>query len=290
MSFESELNRGWGRGRDTQPSPYQETPSVVVEDEYMQMNTQMYNNIKQMTYNFNQITQLTQQVGGDKDTQELRDQLTRKIEATKTIAKDTNNLIRRIGQVKPANAQEMKDKKGVVLKITKDFEIFDEKFKALSKTALDRMANVPVKPKAIEPRRGYMEDEDEDEQRSFIESSRRQEQYLAVENDREWMDSMIEERDSEIKTIQSQMSEVNEIFKDLHQLVTIHEDMIDNIETNISVTKSNTGRAVVEVKKASDYQQKSRSKLCLFLIIVTLILAVVAAIVVFTQLFGKKDK
>jgi t-SNARE complex subunit (syntaxin) len=118
----------------------------------------------------------------------------------------------------------------------------------------------------------------------------RQEQYLAVENDREWMDNMIEERDQEIKTIQSQMSEVNDIFKDLHQLVTIHEDMIDNIETNISVAKSNTGRAVVEVKKASDYQQKSRSKLCLFLIIVTLILAVVAAIVVFTQLFGKKDK
>jgi syntaxin 7 len=261
-----------------------------VEDEYMQMNTQMYNNIKQMTYNFNQITQLTQQVGGDKDTQELRDQLTRKIEATKTIAKDTNNLIKRIGQAKPTNAQEMKDKKGVVMKITKDFEIFDEKFKALAKTALDRMASVPVKTKAIEPRRGYMEDEDEDEQRSFIESSRRQEQYLAVENDREWMDNMIEERDQEIKTIQSQMSEVNDIFKDLHQLVTIHEDMIDNIETNISVAKSNTGRAVVEVKKASDYQQKSRSKLCLFLIIVTLILAVVAAIVVFTQLFGKKDK
>ena len=118
----------------------------------------------------------------------------------------------------------------------------------------------------------------------------RQEQYLTVENDREWMDSLIEERDQEIKTIQSQMSEVNEIFKDLHQLVTIHEDMIDNIETNISVAKSNTSRAVVEVKKASDYQQKSRSKLCLFLIIVTLILAAVAAIVVFTQLFGKKDK
>ena len=39
------------------------------------------------------------------------------------------------------------------MKITKDFEIFDEKFKALSKTALDRMASVPVKPKAIEPRR-----------------------------------------------------------------------------------------------------------------------------------------
>jgi hypothetical protein len=39
------------------------------------------------------------------------------------------------------------------MKITKDFEIFDEKFKALAKTALDRMASVPVKTKAIEPRR-----------------------------------------------------------------------------------------------------------------------------------------
>ncbi len=215
------------------------------------------------------------------------------------------------------------------MKITKDFEIFDEKFRALSKTALDRMASVPVKPKAIEPRRQVARnartsraDIDRQLQRVHgrwrrrrapqlhwiiaqvsrwhvwllqawhwhVSSLSRQEQYLAVENDREWMDSMIEERDQEIKTIQSQMSEVNEIFKDLHQLVTIHEDMIDNIETNISVAKTNTGRAVVEVKKASDYQQKSRSKLCLFLIIVTLILAVVAAIVVFTQLFGKKDK
>jgi hypothetical protein len=27
MSFESEFNRGWGRGRDTQPSTYQDAPN-----------------------------------------------------------------------------------------------------------------------------------------------------------------------------------------------------------------------------------------------------------------------
>jgi syntaxin 7 len=40
-----------------------------------------------------------------------------------------------------------------------------------------------------------------------------------LEADREYQDALIHDRDQEIRTIQSQMSEINEIFKNVATLV-----------------------------------------------------------------------
>lgn len=62
----------------------------------------------------------------------------------------------------------------------------------------------------------------------------------------------------------------------------VHEysEVIDTIEDNIAVTVENTNAAYEETNKASMYQQKSRSKLCLVAVILTAIAALIVIIVV----------
>lgn len=65
-------------------------------------------------------------------------------------------------------------------------------------------------------------DEDDDNSRLLG----HQQQYARLEADREYQDSIIRQRDIEIRGIQGQMIEVNEIFKDLARLVDDQSVMV----------------------------------------------------------------
>jgi t-SNARE complex subunit (syntaxin) len=55
--------------------------------------------------------------------------------------------------------------------------------------------------------------------------------------------------------------------------------MIDNIESNIEVSVSDVSQGVEEIKKASDYQKRSRTKLCCLTLLVIIIVAVVVIVI-----------
>lgn len=105
------------------------------------------------------------------------------------------------------------------------------------------------------------------------------EKLMRTQDEREFQDSLISERDAQIRTIQGQMVEVNDIFKDLARLVEDQGEMVgasreeakstvsglilaDNIQTNVTTAATHVDTAVSELKTASEYQESSRKKLC----------------------------
>jgi len=121
----------------------------------------------------------------------------------------------------------------------------------------------------------------EHEKQSLLESSRKQ-QLLQIENEREFNDALIHDREMGIKQIESAVSEVNEIFTDLANLVHEQGFMIDNIESNIESTAVQTQDGVVQLQKASQHQKSARSKMCILAIILVVIAAVLTLILVVT--------
>ena len=65
---------------------------------------------------------------------------------------------------------------------------------------------------------------------------------------------MIVERCREIKEIEKQMGELNEIFRDFHALVVDQTDVIENIEHNISNSLKYTDKGVEEIQEARNKQ------------------------------------
>lgn len=92
---------------------------------------------------------------------------------------------------------------------------------------------------------------------------------LAIEN------RIAHEREEGIRRIQSQVSEVNQIFRDLASIVHEQGQQFETIEQQAESSATNTKQAVRELKKAADRQRSQRERLCCMLAAAILVLCFV---------------
>jgi len=83
------------------------------------------------------------------------------------------------------------------------------------------------------------------------------------------------EREEGIRRIQSQVSEVNQIFRDLASIVTDQGQQFETIEQQAESSSSNTKQAVRELKKTADRQRSQRERLFCLLAAAILVLCFV---------------
>jgi multidrug efflux pump subunit AcrB len=77
----------------------------------------------------------------------------------------------------------------------------------------------------------------------------------------------LEEREEQLRHIEQDVRQLNELFKDAAFLVEAQQEHIDVLVDNTSKAKDNVQDAYVELQGASEYQRKSRSKLCIVLVL-----------------------
>lgn len=91
--------------------------------------------------------------------------------------------------------------------------------------------------------------------------------------------SHIEERERDVKHIESQMIVVNEIYRDLSVIVSQQGQELNSIEANIDSTSEYVESGTQHINKAAKYQKSSRSYLCVLLMLLLVIITIVAIIV-----------
>lgn len=100
--------------------------------------------------------------------------------------------------------------------------------------------------------------------------------HALISEDLEDCIQSIEERHLDILKLEQQVLEVNQLFKDLAQLVDIQQESLDIIETRIVVAKDYTEKAEEELETAENYQNKARKRQCILIgLLVTVLLIVV---------------
>ena len=85
---------------------------------------------------------------------------------------------------------------------------------------------------------------------------------LLCEPQRYELDGEVARRHEGVEQIERDVVQVNEMFNDLSLLVSSQQQYVDTIESNISRTKDSTRDAHEELQRASQYQKRSRSKMC----------------------------
>jgi len=214
---------------------------------------------------------------GTKTVQKLRKQLEAQIGEYNKVSLEARNTIRRLDKLSSS-----KERKQKVDKLTQDFEKFNEQFAKLVRVAKEKMGT-PVHPERYQMDVGggignlYSDTPASDHLQQGLLYGRRDE---LVEDDLEFQNSIVRERDNEIRAIQGQMVEVNEIFRDLAKLVEDQGEMIDNIQTSIITAATNVDDGVKAVIQADSSQQSTRKKLCFLAVIITIIIAIVIVVVV----------
>lgn len=90
---------------------------------------------------------------------------------------------------------------------------------------------------------------------------------------------MTEEREKAITQVAESVGELAEIFKEIQVLVIDQGTILDRIDYNIEQAADRVSHAVVELKKANDYQKKSRAMLCIYILLLLCGLMIIILII-----------
>lgn len=107
-----------------------------------------------------------------------------------------------------------------------------------------------------------------------------QQPILAGQSEVDFQESLIIERESEIRNIEQSVGELNELFRDVAHMVHEQGTNLDIISENVTQTRDDTRNADQQLRTASRHQKSARGKACCLLIILVVVLAVVILAVV----------
>jgi t-SNARE complex subunit (syntaxin) len=103
---------------------------------------------------------------------------------------------------------------------------------------------------------------------------------LASQDEVDFQESLIIERESEIRNIEQSVGELNELFRDVAHMVHEQGEQLDIISENVEGVRLDTRNADVELRTAAKHQRNARNKACCLLMILAIVLTVIILAVV----------
>lgn len=162
-------------------------------------------------------------------------------------------------------------------KISREFKASLTEFQQLQKQALEKeKASAQAARAALQEATSPVEERHGD----FGEQQEQEQLRLANQNEVDFQEAMIIERESEIRNIEQSVGELNELFRDVAHMVHEQGAQLDIIEENVEVTHDASRGAHVNLKQASNYQKSARSKACILLLILAMVLVIIILAVV----------
>jgi hypothetical protein len=100
-------------------------------------------------------------------------------------------------------------------------------------------------------------------------------QNLASQDEVDFQEALIIEREEEIRNIEQGVGDLNVLFTQVAQIVTEQGEQLETIENNVENVRTDTRGADYELRSAARYQRQARSKACCLLLILAVILTIV---------------
>merc|ERR1711864_59063 len=89
----------------------------------------------------------------------------------------------------------------------------------------------------------------------------------------------LQERERSMRQLESDIVDVNTIFKDLATWVHEQGDIVDSIESNIESTTVQVTAGTEQLRQAHDYQNKARRKKIILTVVGLVILGILIAVI-----------
>lgn len=157
-------------------------------------------------------------------------------------------------------------------KLKQEFQASLTEFQALQKQASEKLKSSAVAARtALEEGSSGAPSGGQQQQQQLLQEQPR----LADQSEVDFQESIIVEREAEIRDIENSVRELNELFTDVAHMVREQGDTLDIIEGNVTQTRDDTRGASQQLKQASRHQKSARGKACCLLIILVIVLTVI---------------
>lgn len=253
--------------------------------QYMKLCERVKSTIFGISANIASIQRMVSQIGTVKDTHDMRNKLQNLTHATQELIKKTTEDLKQLTGLPAHSETDGRVRRLEQQKLSKDFQVVLSRFQSLQRTSAEKSREHVARAKAqtshLETSNDNSDDEDGSDRPMLKQEARRQQELVRLDNEIEYNEAIIADREQSIVEIEHAIHEVNEIFQDLGSLVTEQQGMIDNIESNIETSAARTGDATIELTHANRYQKSAGKKmiaiLVIFIIVVSILLTVFLA-------------
>ncbi len=104
-----------------------------------------------------------------------------------------------------------------------------------------------------------------------------QQQMLKLELDNT---RMVEAREKEVMSIVKSIVDLNQVYKDLSNLVEEQGTVLDRIDYNIECTQTKVYEGYKQLRKAERYQRANRKMYCIFILSIVVLFLIILLIIV----------
>lgn len=257
------------------------SPSGVTNElTYSELNEKISQLVYKITSNIGAMDKLVGFLGTARDTQETRDHLHEVTEQTRDMVKRTTEHIKGLTVLVNEPGADNRQRKLEQQKLSRDFQRVLEQFQIAQRRSIERTRQCVAVSKANHLRNDQWNDDSDNAEEQPLMQPEQRLQLQVLENEVDYNEAVIEEREAEITNISQGITELNGIFTDLARIVGQQGSMIDNIEVNVSNIGAHVRNAADELTTASRYQKRSRKWLCTILLILAGLLAIIVIVLV----------
>ncbi|KAJ6103933.1 t-SNARE [Penicillium sp. IBT 16267x] len=226
-----------------------------------------------LTSNTTRLSSQIALLGTKRDTERVRERVHNLLEETRAGFKEAGEGLKKIQTWEDVNPSQ----KWTQQKLSSEFKANLDEFQTVQRRALERQrASAVAARTAIDDGEHPSGDADVQlQEQQLLEQPR-----LANQGEVDFQETLIIEREAEIRNIEQSVGELNELFRDVAHIVGEQGGQLDIISENVQNVTQDTRGANVELRGASRYQKNARNKACcLFVILAVILLIIVLAIV-----------
>ncbi|KAF7253343.1 Syntaxin-7 [Varanus komodoensis] len=241
-----------------------------------QLAQRITSNIQKITQCTAEIQRVLNQLGTPQDTHELRQQLQQKQQYTNQLAKETDKYIKEFGLL--PSITEQRQRKIQKDRLVNEFTTSLTNFQRVQRQAAEKEREFVARVRASSRVSGGAPEDSFREGTLVSWDSQPQTQAQDEEITEDDL-RLIEERESAIRQLESDILDINEIFKDLGMMIHEQGDVIDSIEANVETAEVHVHQANQQLASAANYQRKSRKKMCIIIAVLAVGVTVLALII-----------
>ncbi|KFY24392.1 hypothetical protein V493_05275 [Pseudogymnoascus sp. VKM F-4281 (FW-2241)] len=255
---------------ESQPTTMRSSDAYTDDPEFSKLSQDLMNKLFTLTGNISRLSNQVALLGTKRDTERVRERVHDLLEETTEDFKNIGEGVKRIQSWEDVSPSQ----KYTQQKLSREFQATLTEFQNVQRGALEKeRATATAARAALEQ---ASSPSGEGGSPGFGQQQQAQEQLrLASQDEVDFQDSLIVERETEIRNIEQGVSELNELFRDVAHIVGEQGEQLDTIAANVENTRSDTRGADVELRSAARYQKNARSKACMLLLILAVILTII---------------
>ncbi|KAF3766631.1 putative syntaxin [Cryphonectria parasitica EP155] len=247
-------------------------PGYTDDPEFDRLSQDLMNKLFTLTGNISRLRTEIGHLGTRRDTARVRERVHDLIEESSETFKDVGEGVKKIQtweEVTPTQKYKQQ-------KLFREFKASLAEFQSLQRQALEKQRA------SVSAARAAAADEEEGTSLGSVPQSQQQlqaqlqeELRLAPQDEVDFQDALIAEREEEIRSIEQGVGDLNVLFQQVAQIVTEQGDQLTGIADNVENTREDTRAADRELRQAARYQRNARSKACCLLLVLAVILTIV---------------